>query len=117
MHFVRGPRAFCHTTESCPTTRPEGFPLCISYEVLCLASCPCPTQSVALLYAIIGSFIDRAGCNHVSAGGIKGVGKTHPKQGGEHRLLILAWALLVGCDPPREFVSPVAAPARAAVPQ
>jgi hypothetical protein len=80
MHFVRGPRAFCHTTESCPTTRPEGFPLCISYEVLCLASCPCPTQSVALLYALIGSFIDRAGCNHSSAGGIKGVGKHTPSK-------------------------------------
>jgi len=39
MHFVRGPIAFCHTTEIC----------CISYEVPCLASCPCPTQSVALL--------------------------------------------------------------------
>ena len=90
MHFVRGPIAFCHTTEIC----------CISYEVPCLASCPCPTQSVALLELVATTCM--------------------PAEPSLRRcfdpLPIVDIACLGATSPPWEFVSPVAAPARAAVP-
>ena len=91
MHFVRGPRAFCHTTEIC----------CISYGVPCLASCPCPTQSVALLELVATTCIPAEPSLRRCF----------------HPLPIVDIACLGATSPPWEFVSPVAAPARAAVPQ
>ena len=85
----------------------EGFPLCISYEVLGRSAtqpravpphaqrafrCASHTRSCAWplvlapprasLYCmpLLDLFIDRAGCNHSSAGGIKGVGKHTPSK-------------------------------------